>query len=831
MCLASLRAQAQRIEDAQRHYHDFFTYQQNNNMEAGYESLWKCYTVYSDILERTSRGDSDNRKAKDGLLQIHPYLQNGAAYYSNRHLSASALKFAQAFVDIPMMEQMRGETFQKTPDYATMVYFAASGTYNAKDYARAVRYFKAYLQTGEEKHRKPVYLYMGQAYLNLGQYDQAMDTFREASAKYPSYMDLLKLAINTCLDHGDNDNMQRYLTLALRVEPQNQAILNIQGLLYENNFDFERALEVYNKLRRTSPRSLPIARHVALNYYNLGVVNYNKATTEKVESIARKYSNDSKDYFYAAVDVLREVLASDPNSVKYSQALATAYSCLGDTRNLEETNATVYALGGRTVESGSVPSLITDASSDDADDELAAARQRAASDKPLLFSEFAKEYVESRINQWQEKDPYETLAEYRERVNVNTRDEKIKALKKEAERKYIQKYTQGVRFNNMVLRPYDAENNVFLVESQYGELVVPVPRENNEARIFESSWNSMRFRDPSFYISNDKLLLSALTFITPTGKSYEYKADQNLNYVETYVDVNFNPIDESLYAGSGNGGTVNRQRVVTSVGTSDVDKDIPRSGLRRERSFAVIISNENYSLVPHVPMALNDGKVFGKYCVEALGLPESNVNVYTDATFGTMLRAVKDIREIADAMDGDVDILFYYAGHGIPNEKTKDAYLLPVDADGRQTEGCYSLDRLYKELGSTNANSIVVMLDACFSGAVRGESNQMLSPSARVVALVPRVGEPQGNMVVFSAVSKDETALPYAEKFHGMFTYYLLKKLQESGGEVRLGELASYLSSEVRRQSVIVNHKPQTPTVNPSVRVRDNWKDLKFGGR
>ena len=43
--------------------------------------------------------------------------------------------------------------------------------------------------------------------------------------------------------------------------------------------------------------------------------------------------------------------------------------------------------------------------------------------------------------------------------------------------------------------------------------------------------------------------------------------------------------------------------------------------------------------------------------------------------------------------------IFYYAGHGVPNETTKNAYLLPVDADGRQTEVCYPVNRLYKELG------------------------------------------------------------------------------------------------------------------------------------
>ncbi len=38
----------------------------------------------------------------------------------------------------------------------------------------------------------------------------------------------------------------------------------------------------------------------------------------------------------------------------------------------------------------------------------------------------------------------------------------------------------------------------------------------------------------------------------------------------------------------------------------------------------------------------------------------------------------------------------------------------------------------------------------------------------------------RGNMVVFSASSAEQSALPFANEKHGMFTYYLLKKFQES---------------------------------------------------
>ena len=73
----------------------------------------------------------------------------------------------------------------------------------------------------------------------------------------------------------------------------------------------------------------------------------------------------------------------------------------------------------------------------------------------------------------------------------------------------------------------------------------------------------------------------------------------------------------------------------------------------------------------------------------------------------------------------------------------------------------------------------------------------------------------------------DETAWPYKEKGHGLFTYFLLKKLQQSAGEATLDELSDYLVMQVRRQSAL-NLKKQTPTVVPSVAVGEEWREWKL---
>lgn len=839
--------QAQSIQKATTSYQNFVRLNNQNTDKASvYSALHQCYTDYVAALNNAQPNTSAYMQAKNGLRNIYPYLQNGAIYYSQKGNQNNALVFAQAYMDVPLMPAFKGETFPRDDYFPTMAYFTASGTYNIKQFDKAIKYFQVYLSTNNPKNRKDVYAFMAKACNYVHQYDLAKSVLREALQQYPSDFNLLSMMINNCIDTADNDNLQIYVSRALAIKPSDPTLLNIQGKLYEDVQDYQKALGIYNRLRQSKPRSLDVARHLSLCYYNLGVLYNNKASMENNKANIRRYTNQSKEYFNASIEILQQVVASDPTSLKYLQALATAYSFVGNSGMAETTNGKILALGGQPVQTSDMPSMVGYSNSRSnvqpqakpatTTPSYAHSGNYPAVSQPVvssggeapLYSAYAKEYVESRIKTWQEKDPYETVSEYRNRVTEATRKEKIAQLLNEAKTQYIDTYAGNVRLQDLQLKPYDAENRVFLVESKYGELIVPVPREHNEAKIFESSWSGMQLRNPEFYINNDKLMLSGLTFVTPTGNTYRFDGDKQLAYTETVVDVNFSPIADlavNTATDNGNSGSVRRQKQNVSVGASDVDLNIPRSAGTNSKTFAVIISNEHYDMVTQVPMAVNDGEVFARYCEQTLGLPKDNVRLYTDASYGIMIRAINDIKSIASAYNGDVQVIFYYAGHGIPNEETKDAYLLPVDADGTQTEGCYSLNRLYSELGSMGAQNVVVFLDACFSGAKR--DGGMLA-SARGVALKAKKEDPKGNMVIFSAASDAETAFPYQEKGHGLFTYFLLKKLQESKGNATLQELGDYVTREVKRQSVVVNRKPQTPTVTPSESMAASWKTLRL---
>lgn len=266
----------------------------------------------------------------------------------------------------------------------------------------------------------------------------------------------------------------------------------------------------------------------------------------------------------------------------------------------------------------------------------------------------------------------------------------------------------------------------------------------------------------------------------------------------------------------------NKKQVEITKGSliSDIDENIPISYSKSPNTFVLILANEHYQQVASVPFALNDGNIFREYCIKTLGIGEKHIKYITDATGNQIKAAINWLSNLTEAFDNP-QIIVYYAGHGIPDESSKTAYLLPVDGIISDLTTCYKLDDLYTTLGNMPASQITVFMDACFSGSKREDG--MLA-SARGVALKAKSGVPQGNMVVFSAAQGDETAYPNREQQHGLFTYYLLKKLQATEGNVALKDLGDYVIKQVSQQSLLINNKKQTPCVTPSASLGNNWQ-------
>jgi len=264
---------------------------------------------------------------------------------------------------------------------------------------------------------------------------------------------------------------------------------------------------------------------------------------------------------------------------------------------------------------------------------------------------------------------------------------------------------------------------------------------------------------------------------------------------------------------------------------SAVDENIPIVADTFVNRYALIIGNEDYSSFQNsthteinVIYAKNDAKIFKEYCIKTLGIPVMNVIYIEDGTAGIITQGLNKLNKLIKLANGAAEVFFYYAGHGLPDENTKEPYLIPVDVNGTDLSAAIKMSTVYDKLTEFPSQRITVFLDACFSGDGR---NQGLL-AARAVKIKPKENLLNGNLVVFSAVNGEQSALPYKEQGHGLFTYFLLKKIQETKGSVSYDDLSKYIEKEVGVNSVLINNKEQTPQVLYRPALESIWETWKL---
>lgn len=264
--------------------------------------------------------------------------------------------------------------------------------------------------------------------------------------------------------------------------------------------------------------------------------------------------------------------------------------------------------------------------------------------------------------------------------------------------------------------------------------------------------------------------------------------------------------------------------------TSAVDSLIPTvSQNTRYDTYALIIGNQEYSFVSNVLFAIHDAHVFREYCEKTLGIPNSNIRPYDNATKHQMAEEGMDwLKDIKNRQDKK--LIVYYAGHGVPDTKDNNkAYLLPTDVRGTSPQYGIALDDLYAKLGELEFAQTSVFLDACFSGVNR--ENESVTEGLRGgVEIEPEDATfGDGSVIVFSAAQGNETAQGYPDQGHGLFTYYLLRELRQTYGNTNFGALADNLKKNVSTKALQLKmRKKQTPTTNASEKVAESWRSLGF---
>ena len=276
---------------------------------------------------------------------------------------------------------------------------------------------------------------------------------------------------------------------------------------------------------------------------------------------------------------------------------------------------------------------------------------------------------------------------------------------------------------------------------------------------------------------------------------------------------------------------------------SDVDTEIPSSS-KKINGYALIIGNEDYSSYQsnvstsqNVPFASRDAESFKNYLVQMYGLPEENIILLINGTYGEISQNLSKFKNLMKFDGENKQFIFYFSGHGMPHETTNNPYLMPVDISGYTVDQAISLNDLLKDFSIHDYKKCTLVIDACFSGASRSPEPlinlkgvgkwrikkkpqegskksyidfDFLRSDNQIDYMNPNIGD---KMILYSSSSGEETSLTDDKNQHGLFTYHFLKILKDNKGDISSKELFDLVRDRVGKKSILDFNKPQTPEI------------------
>lgn len=361
LCLfVSLNSLGQSLAQADNTYIEFKTLAQQGNLSAScYNLSYQAYMDYAAVIKNMEASDPNYKKCKERLVEIFPYLGNGAYYYTQMNNQQMAVKFAQAYVDLSLLYAVSDQNLTSSQNYIELSYFAAMNTTYLGQHETAIPYFRAYLSTNDTdaERKEKVFYSLAWIYSTLKKYDDAKFIASRGLEVFPHSWNLVSLAVNACQDSKDEKMMPKFLEMAIRIKPNDPNLLKNRALLYEKQRNYVQAIDVFKKLNALIPNSLDTYSHLGLNYYNAGVQMQAQAAQAKHKSEKNSYEQSAKTYFSQAAPFLQDVLNNSPYAANFARALALCHSMTNNSAALERANQSLMAMRVETVKMGDVPTL------------------------------------------------------------------------------------------------------------------------------------------------------------------------------------------------------------------------------------------------------------------------------------------------------------------------------------------------------------------------------------------------------------------------------------------------------------------------------------------
>ena len=230
--------------------------------------------------------DAKQSKTKDivtGLSTIaQKYLDEGMNSYTFGDLVKASQLFEKAVEASATAPLSKVDT--------TALYNAGYTAWAVKDYERAKNFFEQCLAANYYYEGGEVYAKLGDVYTNLGDAKKGAELLEQGFVKFPQSQSILIGLINYYMTSGENaDRLFVLIDEAKKNEPNNASLYYVEGNIYKELKNYEKAVESYMKCADINPE------------YEFGFIGAGILYYERAVELSEQASNEFDDKKYNAL--------------------------------------------------------------------------------------------------------------------------------------------------------------------------------------------------------------------------------------------------------------------------------------------------------------------------------------------------------------------------------------------------------------------------------------------------------------------------------------------------------------------------------------------------
>ena len=233
-----------------------------------------------DAYKKAYEVDVKQSKTKDivaGLSSIaQKYLDEGMNSYTFGNLEEATALFEKAAEASATAPLSKVDT--------TALYNAGYTAWAVKNYERAKNFFEKCLDAGYYYEGGEVYAKLGDVYTNLGDAKKGAEILEQGFVKFPQSQSILIGLINYYISSGDNaDRLFVLIDEAKKNEPNNASLYYVEGNIYKELKNIDKAIESYYKCAEINPE------------YEFGFIGAGILYYEQAIELQEKASNELDD--------------------------------------------------------------------------------------------------------------------------------------------------------------------------------------------------------------------------------------------------------------------------------------------------------------------------------------------------------------------------------------------------------------------------------------------------------------------------------------------------------------------------------------------------------